>query len=231
MLSIKDVNVYYGAVKVLYDISLQIDSGEPVCVLGKNGVGKTTLLKSIIGLVPPRSGTIELDGEPVEGQPPFSIARKGVAYVPQGNQLFPDMTVEENLFLAVRDRKVFDGRVDIALNYFPILKDKFRHRAAWLSGGQQKFLAISRALITRPRVLLLDEPSEGIQPNIVQELAHIIRSIVEEQKCTLLLVEQNRDLAFRVANRSYIIDRGRVVAEGTPKELEAKGVVRQYLSF
>ncbi len=231
MLEIRDVDVYYGSSQVISTASLRIGEGVPVCVLGKNGVGKTTLLRSVIGLNPPKRGTILLDGRRIDGLPPYAIARRGVAYVPQGSQVFPDLTVEQNLLLSVRRRDVLAARAEEVFRYFPSLKDKWGLRAGTLSGGQQKFLAIARGLVAQPKVLLLDEPSEGIQPSVVLELARIIRTIVTERKCRLLLVEQNRNLAFRAADRAYIMDRGRIVAEGSPSELEAKGVVRQYLSF
>lgn len=231
MLDVENIDVYYGSSQVLNGISLQVRPGEPVCVLGKNGVGKTTLLKSIMGLIPPQRGKISLDGECLSGEPAYAIARKGVAYIPQGNQLFPDMTVEQNLFLGVRNKKAFSARLPEVLGYFPALQEKLHHKAGWLSGGQQKFLAIGRALLMQPRLLLLDEPSEGIQPSIVRELAQVILSVIEQRGCMLLLVEQNRDLAFAVTKRTYIIDRGHVVAEGSPEELEEKGVVKRFLSF
>lgn len=231
MLDLQGVDVYYGSSQVISGASLKVREAEPVCVLGKNGVGKTTLLRSIIGLTPPKRGTISLDGERIDGLPPHAIARKGVAYVPQGNQLFPDLTVQQNLLLAVRRHDILAARAEEVFRYFPSLEDKWTVRAGTLSGGQQKFLAIARGLIARPKVLLLDEPSAGIQPSVVLELPRVIQAIVADRKCVLLLVEQNRNLAFRVADRAYIIDRGRIVAEGSPSELEAKGVVRKYLSF
>jgi len=230
-LEVRDIDVYYGQSQVLFGVSLKVAESEPVCVLGKNGVGKTTLLRSIIGLTPPRSGMVTLGEEHLDGLKPYEIAARGVGYVPQGNQLFPDLTVEQNLLLAVSRHDVLTARSPEILRHFPSLEDKWRVRAGTLSGGQQKFVAIARGLIIRPRVLLLDEPSEGIQPNVVQELARIIRAIVMDQKCLLLLVEQNRNLAFRVADRAYIMDRGRIVADGSPAELDARGVVRKHLSF
>jgi len=231
MLELREIDAYYGSSQVLFGVSLKVSEGEPVCVLGKNGVGKTTLLRSIIGLTPPRRGSITLGTTRLDGRKPYDIAARGVGYVPQGNQLFPDLTVEQNLLLSVRNREVLVSRSAEIFRYFPGLYDKWRFKAGTLSGGQQKFLAIARGLIMQPRVLLLDEPSEGIQPNVVQELARTIRAIVADQKCILLLVEQNRTLAFRVADRAYIMDRGRIVADGRPAELEAAGVVRRYLSF
>jgi urea ABC transporter ATP-binding protein UrtE len=231
MLDLQAIDVYYGSSQVISGASLRVAEGEPVCVLGKNGVGKSTLLRSIIGLTPPKSGSIVLDGENLAGLPPHVIARKGIAYVPQGQQLFPDLTVAENLLLAVRRRDVLTERREEAFQYFPALQGRWNHRAGTLSGGQQKFLALARGLIVRPRLLLLDEPSEGIQPNVVLELARTIRAIVADRKCLLLLVEQNRTLAFRVADRAYVMDRGRIVAEGVPPELESKGVISRYMSF
>jgi len=231
MLKISEIDVYYGLVKILSNVSLHLDEGERVCILGKNGVGKTTLLRSIMGLIPPQAGTIFFDKERLSGLPPYKISQKRIAYTPQDNQLFPNLLVEENLFLAVRDKRVFGKQEERVLSYFPVLGEKLRDRARSLSGGQQKFLAIARALIVQPRIILLDEPSEGIQPNIAQELGTIITLIAEEEGCGILLVEQNRKLAHAVAPRGYVMDRGTIVAEGAMKEMEADGTICQYLTF
>lgn len=231
MLEIRNIQVGYGSSQVLQDVSLRVTLLEQVCVLGKNGVGKTTLLRAIMGLTPPKRGSITLYGKEISGLSPHEIARQGVAYVPQGNALFPEMTVEQNLLLATRDAKVLISRLDQVFNYFPDLKEKYKVKAGRLSGGQQKFVAIARGLITQPRLLLLDEPSEGIQPSIIQELGPIIKKIATNEKCLLLLVEQNRSLAFAVTDYAYILDRGRVAAEGKIGDLEKGGVVSKYMSF
>lgn len=231
MLTAEDLDVFYGPSQVLRRVSIRVDPEERVCVLGRNGVGKTTLLRSLIGLTPPRRGAVTWLGEDVSGKPPYAITRRGVAYVPQEKSLFPDFTVEQNLFLAVRDRNVFGDRLEEIKQLFPNLSGLLAQKAGRLSGGQQQYTSIARAIISRPRLLLLDEPSAGIQPSIVYELANVIDAVTTETKCAVLLVEQNRNLAFRLAQRVYVLDRGEVVAEGPPAELEAAGEVRRYLAF
>jgi urea transport system ATP-binding protein len=231
MLTAEELDVFYGPSQVLRRVSIHVDPEERVCVLGRNGVGKTTLLRSLIGLTPPRRGAVTWLGEDVSGKPPYAITRRGVAYVPQEKSLFPDFTVEQNLFLAVRDRKVFGDRLEEIKQLFPNLIRLLAQKAGRLSGGQQQYTSIARAIISRPRLLLLDEPTAGIQPSIVYELANVIEAVATKTKCAVLLVEQNRNLAFRLAQRVYVLDRGEVVAEGPPAELEAAGEVRRYLAF
>ena len=230
MLEISEINVYYGMSQILHRVSLHVDDSEAVCILGRNGVGKTTLLRSIIGLTPPSAGRVLLDGHLVSGLPAYRIARLGVTYAPQDNQLFPDLSVVQNLRLAVRRREDSEMEIRRAIGFFPVLAEKLRSRTSSLSGGQQKFLTVARALIGSPKMILLDEPSEGIQPSVVQELAVVIRSIRETVGCGLLLVEQNRKLALAVAQRGYILDRGTVVSEGSLQTLEEDGTVARYLS-
>jgi urea ABC transporter ATP-binding protein UrtE len=231
MLATEALDVYYGPSQVLRGVSVRVAEAERVCVLGRNGVGKTTLLRSIIGLAPPRRGTISLLGDDISALPPYAIARRGVGYVPQEKSLFPDLTVEDNLFLAVRDRRRFREGLTSVGAFFPNLQDYLGRKAGTLSGGQQQYVAIARAVITRPRLLLLDEPTAGIQPSLVYELASVIDTVATETRCSVLLVEQNRNLAFRLAERVYILDSGEVVAEGRASELEEAGEVRRYLAF
>jgi urea ABC transporter ATP-binding protein UrtE len=231
MLTAEALDVYYGPSQVLRGVSLAVAEGERVCVLGRNGVGKTTLLRSIIGLTPPRAGSVSWGGDRIDGLPPYAIARRGVGYVPQEKGLFPDLTVEDNLFLAVRDRVRFRKGLAAVRSFFPNLDHYLGRKAGTLSGGQQQYAAIARAVVTGPRLLLLDEPTAGIQPSLVHELGSVIDAVATETGCSVLLVEQNRNLAFRLAERVYILDRGEVVAEGLASELEAAGEVRRYLAF
>jgi urea transport system ATP-binding protein len=231
MLATEALDVYYGSTQVLRGVSVRVGEGERVCVLGRNGVGKTTLLRSIIGLTPPRAGCVSWRGDDITALPPYAIARRGVGYVPQEKSLFPDLTVEDNLFLAVRDRRRFREGLASIQDFFPNLGEYLGRRAGTLSGGQQQYAAIARAVITRPRLLLLDEPTAGIQPSLVHDLGTVIDTVATETHCSVLLVEQNRNLAFRLAERVYILDRGEVVAEGRASELEEAGEVRRYLAF
>ena len=231
MLEVEGIAIAYGKSQVLAGVSLRIGDGEAVAVLGRNGVGKTTLLKGIMGLLPPRAGTIALDGRRLDGLPPHAIARAGLAYAPQDNQLFLSLTIEQNLFAAVRDKALFRARVDEVLRFFPVLRERYRERAEVLSGGQRKFLAIARALIAHPKVVLLDEPSEGIQPSIVLALGQLLRAVVAEQRCALLLVEQNRRLAMSVAERGYLMDQQTIIEEGAMQSLEEEGIIRRHMAF
>lgn len=231
MLAAEGLDVYYGPSQVLRGVSVRVAEGERICVLGRNGVGKTTLLRSIMGLTPAVAGSVSWLGDDVTREPPYAIARRGVAYVPQEKGLFPDLTVEQNLFLAVRDKRIFEERLPEIRRFFPNLDEYLRRKAGTLSGGQQQYVAIARALMAGPRLLLLDEPSAGIQPSFVRDLGDVVDVVAAEMNCSVLLVEQNRNLAFRIAQRMYILDRGAVVAEGVPAELEAAGEVRRYLAF
>jgi ABC-type branched-subunit amino acid transport system ATPase component len=185
--------------------------------MGRNGVGKTTLLKAVMGLLRPRGGTIRLDGARIDGLPPFRIARAGIAYVPQGREVFADLTVEENLILG--DLMAADAGRGYAL--FPALAERRREPAGRLSGGQQQQLAIARALMARPRLLLLDEPSEGVQPSVVMEMADALAAVAVAEGMAVVLVEQNVDMALRLAGRVVFMDRGRVVAEERADDLRA----------
>lgn len=207
----------YGGGTVLHGLDLTVAPGESVAVLGRNGVGKTTLLKAVMGLVRPRAGSVRFAGAGIGGLPPFRIARAGIAYVPQGRELFADLTVEENLILG--DLRAADaGR---AYAVFPALAERRHEAAGRLSGGQQQQLAIARALMARPRLLLLDEPSEGVQPSLVLELAAALAAVAAAEGMALVLVEQNIDLALRLAGRVAFMDRGRVVAEEPVADLRA----------
>ena len=229
MLIVEDIHTYYGHSHVLQGVTLAVEEGEVVALLGRNGVGKTTTIKSIIGFNPPREGRIRLRGEDVTARPPYRIAQAGVGLVPQGREIFPSLTVQENIMLAARSPVNGGWTLARVLETFPPLAQRLKNRGSQLSGGEQQMLAIARALMTNPALLLLDEPSEGLAPLIVREIGRIVRQLREEG-LSILIVEQNLSLALEIANRVYVMSKGKVVFEGTPDELREQGGVRhQYL--
>jgi branched-chain amino acid transport system ATP-binding protein/urea transport system ATP-binding protein len=232
MLRLDNVVAGYGRTTVLQDLSLEVGDGEAVTVLGRNGVGKSTLLKAIIGAVPVSSGTITLGGERIERLPPHARARRGLAFVPQGREVFPALSVLDNLRVAGYGsrRPGWSERLDRLLDEFPLLAEKRDARAGSLSGGQQQILAVARALMTSPQVLLLDEPSEGIQPSIVDQIGDTIKAINLQRGISVVLVEQNLDFAAQLAERAYLMEKGRVVRELAPAEvLEDRELQREYM--
>jgi branched-chain amino acid transport system ATP-binding protein len=218
MLQVRDVETYYGSSYVLQGVSLDVPDRTLVSLLGRNGVGKTTLVRSIMGLTPAASGSIRLGGEEIAGTPTHVITRMGVGLVPQGRQIFPTLTVEENLTIGVRPTQQGALTLDRIWSLFPHLAARRRNRGNQLSGGEQQMLAIGRALLTNPRLLLLDEPSEGLAPMLVRQVAETIRWLRTEGMA-ILLVEQNLRLALELADKVYIMTKGRVVYEGLPGEL------------
>jgi urea transport system ATP-binding protein len=230
MLAIDGLNQFYGQSQTLWDIALEVPDGALVCLMGRNGVGKTTLLKAIMGLIPIRSGTIRFNGEDLSHRPAERRAPLGIGYVPQGRQIFPLLTVEENLRIGLPIRQDRLKRVpEFIYDMFPVLKTMLKRRGGDLSGGQQQQLAIGRALVLQPKLLILDEPTEGIQPNIVHEIGEVIRRLNRDQGMTVLLVEQKLGFARRTADRFCILDKGRAVAVGEMADLN-DGLVRQYLT-
>jgi urea transport system ATP-binding protein len=230
VLRVSALNQFYGESHTLWDVDMAIRAGSCVCLMGRNGVGKTTLLKTIMGLIPAKDGRIEFDGVDLTGMPSEQRARHGIGYVPQGREIFPLLTVEENLrtgLVAVgKSRAPIPERV---FELFPVLRDMLRRRGGDLSGGQQQQLAIGRALVLDPKMLILDEPTEGIQPNIVQEIGDIILRLNKEAGLTVLLVEQKLPFARRVGQRFMLMDRGRNVASGDMVQL-TDDLVSQYLT-
>ncbi|HVU02389.1 MAG TPA: urea ABC transporter ATP-binding subunit UrtE [Polyangiaceae bacterium] len=225
MLEVAGLNQYYGEGHILRDLTLDVPDGSCTCLMGRNGVGKTTLLRAIMGLLPSRSGAIRFRGEDLAGRPPELRARKGIGYVPQGREIFPELTVSENLELSAI--AAGDGKVPARIyELFPVLRDMAKRRGGDLSGGQQQQLAIGRALAFHPKLLILDEPTEGIQPNIVSDIASILRKLNEEEKLTILLVEQKLPFARKVATDFVIMDRGSAVAKGGISELTPELVSR-----
>ncbi|MGK0715459.1 ABC transporter ATP-binding protein [Leucobacter sp. W1153] len=221
MLRIENLAVSYGRAKVLLDVNLAVNEGEVVAVLGGNGAGKTTTLKTISGLVRPRSGTISFNGEPISGLPSHAIAQLGIAHCPEGRRLFGGMTVEDNLFLGAATpaaRKNQHETLDRMYELFPIMKERRKQHAGLLSGGQQQMVAIARALMAEPKLLILDEPSLGLAPKIVTEVFEVIHQ-VRDAGVTVLLVEQNVAQALGTADRGYVIEQGAVALEGGAQEL------------
>ncbi|MBU0946115.1 MAG: urea ABC transporter ATP-binding subunit UrtE [Proteobacteria bacterium] len=230
MLQIKHLNQYYGESHTLWDIDLAVPKGQCTCLMGRNGVGKTTLLDVIMGLLPLRSGHITLDGQEITKLAAERRAALGVGYVPQGRQIFPLLTVQENLEIGLGSgRRKRKNIPDLVFSLFPVLKEMMNRRGGDLSGGQQQQLAIGRALVLDPLLLILDEPTEGIQPNIVQEIGEIINKLKNDLGITVLLVEQKLPFARAVADGFVILDRGRSVATGSIDKLD-KHLIRQYLT-
>ena len=231
MLSVADVHVAYGKTPALKGASLAVGTGEIVSIIGRNGVGKTTLLKTIIGLLRAEPGTLTLDGEDITRLPAHDRARRGIGYVPQGRMIFPDLTVGENLLIgADLDRSGEGTLLEEVLEEFPRLRERYRQRGGTLSDGEQQMLALGRALVGRPKVLLLDEPSEGIQPSIVQEIEAKIASINRARGLAIVLVEQNIEFAAALARRVYVMEKGRIAKEISPKNVMDEDIVREYLA-
>jgi branched-chain amino acid transport system ATP-binding protein len=230
MLAVEGLNTHYGRSHVLQGVDLAVPDGKICAVLGRNGVGKSTTLRSIMGLVPPSGGRVLLDGADIAGWPPHRVARAGVAYVPEGRMIFPDLTVVENIRVAER-RPAVSWTIPRLLELFPSLRERARNRGANLSGGEQQMLAIARALVSDPKVLLLDEPSQGLAPLVVRELAGVIKRLCQEG-VTILLVEQNMKLAEAVADELHVMVKGRVVYAASPEKFRAEeGEIRsRYLT-
>ncbi|WP_428032454.1 ABC transporter ATP-binding protein [Ancylobacter sp.] len=231
MLSTLGLRAGYGGKPVLQGLDIEVRQGEIVAVIGRNGVGKSTLMKSLIGLVPAMEGSIVFGDKPVEQLSAFKRARLGIGYVPQGRDVFPRLTVAENIAVGgMRTGRVTDADRERVLGYFPILRERWGQRAGTMSGGQQQQLAIGRVLVANPQLILLDEPSEGIQPNIVQDIARIMVQLNKDTGVTIVLVEQNIDMIRAMAQRCYVMDKGRVVAELTREGLADGEAMRRHLA-
>jgi len=228
MLSALDVHTYYGESHVLHGVNVEVGPGEAVALLGRNGVGKTTLVRTVCGFTPPRAGLIRFDGRAIQGLTPHRIARAGVALVPQGRRIFGPLTVTENLTIGARRGPWTRERL---YEIFPRLRERGAQRGGTLSGGEQQMLAIGRALMTNPRLLLLDEPSDGLAPMIVRDVGRVLEQL-KQAGLSIFLVEQNVPLALRVADRVYVMNRGRIVYQGAPSELNAnQDVKRRFLGI
>lgn len=231
LLAVRDVVTGYGLGAVLHGVSLDVAAGEVVCLLGRNGAGKSTTLRSIMGLTPPRSGRVELRGEEITGRPPFVVARRGVGYIPDDRRIFADLTVEENLMIVRRvTRREGRWTLERVFQLFPVLAELRKKGGSGLSGGEQKMLAIGRALMGNPVLLILDEPSEGLSPLMVKTLIEAIRQI-QSEGVTLLIADQNVKFARRVGGRGYIMEEGHIRYTGSLDELWAnEDVIRRYLA-
>jgi urea transport system ATP-binding protein len=232
VLEVGNITVGYGSTPILRGIDLAIGRGEIVAVIGRNGVGKTTMMRSLIGQLRVWEGSIKLNGREVSALPPERRAQDGIGYIPQGREVFPRMTVEENLSIGeMISRRRGHKLYDLVYGYFPILSERRRQAAGTMSGGQQQQLSIGRALIGNPDLLLLDEPSEGIQPSIVEEIARVMLRINQELGTTILFVEQNLDMIMAMTQRCYVMEKGRIVAELPSQALADRDVVKRYLQI
>ena len=233
MMNIENIEAGYGGNMVLRGVSIKVSPGDVVCIMGRNGVGKTTLMKSIMGLLPAKQGSIFLDGKNITYETPDKRARAGIGYIPQGREIFAHLTVEDNLLLGLEATGTGKKRVktipEDIYELFPVLRTMLKRRGGDLSGGQQQQLAIARVLASRPKVLLLDEPMEGIQPSIVQEIEDILEKLKTTRSMAILLVEQALTFASTIADYVYVIDRGQVVAEGDRTTLDAEAIKRHLL--
>lgn len=231
MLEVNSIHTYYGHSYILQGVSLRVEPGEVVCLLGRNGAGKTTTLRSIIGFTPPREGSISFKGQDITRLPSNRIARLGIGLVPQGRRIFPDLTVRENLLLAARQETGEMWDLGALYAQMPRLSEREHHMGDELSGGEQQMVAIGRALMSNPQVILMDEPTEGLAPLIVREISRLLLEL-KNRKQAILLVEQSLPLALELADRVYVMSKGRIVFEGTPKNLfDNEQVKKQYLGL
>jgi len=224
MLKVKNIHQYYGGSHILRDVSLEAHAGKITVLLGRNGVGKTTLLKSLMGLVPIKSGSIEFDGIPIHRKTPYERARAGMGFVPQGREIFARLTVEENLRMGLAYKSGGTPIPTELYELFPVLKQMLNRRGGDLSGGQQQQLAIARALAPKPKLLILDEPTEGIQPSIIKDIGRVIRMLADRGDMAIVLCEQYYDFAQELADDYLVMERGEVIARGLGKDMEAQGV-------
>ncbi|QOF77166.1 urea ABC transporter ATP-binding subunit UrtE [Variovorax sp. 38R] len=224
MLTVKNIHQYYGGSHILRDVSFEAHLGKVTVLLGRNGVGKTTLLKSLMGLVPIKSGSIELEGKPIQKATPYERARAGIGFVPQGREIFARLTVEENLRMGLAYKSGGTPIPAELFELFPVLKQMINRRGGDLSGGQQQQLAIARALAPKPKLLILDEPTEGIQPSIIKDIGRVIRMLADRGDMAIVLCEQYYDFAQELADDYLVMERGEVIARGLGKDMEAQGV-------
>jgi branched-chain amino acid transport system ATP-binding protein len=231
LLTVSNVETFYGPIMALRGVSFSVPAGAIVTILGANGAGKTTILKTVSGVMDPQKGTVLLEGRPIQGLDPDRVARLGLSHVPEGREVFPFLSVRENLRMGAYNRKDTDGvarDLEMVNEYFPVLQARAEQRAGQLSGGEQQMLAIARALMARPKVMLLDEPSLGLAPKLVKDIFEIIRRINREHGVTVLLVEQNANVALHTADHGYVLELGRIVMEDTCERLLDKDDIREF---
>lgn len=235
MLELRSINSFYGDVQILFDVSLEIREGEIVTILGSNGAGKTSTIKSICNLLPIGSGEIYYEGQRIDKIPPYKLINLGISLVPEGRRLFPDMSVYDNLRLGgyvLKDKKALSDNLEWVMELFPRLKERSRQLAGTLSGGEQQMCAIARGLMIRPKMIIFDEPSLGLAPVIVDQIFEILTQIVRENHSTILLVEQNAQTALEISDRGYVLENGHIVLEGDSKELlESPEIQKAYLGL
>jgi len=226
MLEVKEIHTYYGTSHILFGISFEVKEGEAVCLLGRNGAGKTTTFRSIIGLTPPKSGSIRFQGNAITGNPPYRIAKMGIGYVPDTRRIFPDLTVRQNILVARREKQGAIWNLDRIYGLFPKLKELDSHMGTQLSGGEQQMLTIARTLMTNPQLLLLDEPGEGLAPLVIEAMKEQLGEI-KKFGTTMLICEHNVGLATALSNRAYVMDKGTIRYQGTIEELRKNEEVRK----
>jgi branched-chain amino acid transport system ATP-binding protein len=235
ILRVRNIETFYGPIMAIRGVSLDVMEGQIVTVLGANGAGKTTILKTICGVMDPQKGTVEFEGRPIQKMDPDKVMRLGISHVPEGREVFPFLSVRENLMMGAfirRDRDGIARDLEMVFDYFPRLKERIEQPAGWLSGGEQQMLAISRALMARPKVMLLDEPSLGLSPLLVKEIFEIIVRVNRERGTTMLLVEQNANVALQAAHYGYVLEVGRIVmADEAPALLQKDDIKEFYLGM
>lgn len=231
MLQVDRLNVAYGSTQVLFGVSFDIEKGDLLCVMGRNGVGKSTLLKAVVGVINPRAGSIRWQGRDLKNVAAYERTRLGIGYVPQGHETFPQLSVHENLKVVVDACGGKRSEIDDAIDLFPRLRPLLKRPAGLLSGGQKQQLGVARALVTNPQLLVLDEPTEGLQPSIVQEMEEMIQRLHRERGLSILLAEQYFEFAMRVADRYVVLDAGEVVAQGDTRSLADNAAVRELVAI
>ena len=231
LLRVRNIETYYGPITAIRGISLDVEENHIVAVLGANGAGKTTILRTISGIMDPQKGCVTFDGQAIQKREPADIVSRGISHVPEGREIFPLLTVKENLMMGCflrRDRAKIARDLELVYNYFPVIEQRASQQAGQLSGGEQQMLAMGRALMQQPRLLLLDEPSLGLSPRLVKEIFDIVRRLNEERRITILIVEQNANMALRVAHYGYVLEVGRIVMEDSSERLRGNKDIREF---